>query len=72
MGLEPAMATPNGDNNNDERSKTWTIADWLMFSLGMGGAFYELFIDQTQNYFRYILILALLRLWQSAADLMRR
>lgn len=50
----------------------WSIADWIMFTLGISGAAYELFIDDSQNYFRYVLILALLRLWQTVADALGR
>lgn len=61
----------NFNNEGGDRSGRWTIADWIMFSLGISGAGYELFFDNTQNYLRYVLILALLRLWQTVADILR-
>jgi hypothetical protein len=65
-----ANGTPP-DGNNGSNSNGWTIADWIMFTLGIGGAAYELFIEKHPDYLKIVLVLALLRLWQTLADLLR-
>lgn len=58
-----------GKNGNGGSWQPKTRADWIAFSLGLAGAAWEIFYDHSDNYFVYILILALLRLWQAIADL---
>lgn len=64
-------AMSNGNNNNGTSPSRWTIADWIMFTVGISGAGYELFVDPMPNYLKVVLILALLRLWTTVADLIR-
>jgi hypothetical protein len=47
-------------------------ADASMFLLGLAGAAWEIFVDKSQNWYIYALILALLRLGPEILDRVER
>lgn len=57
------------DRNGEVNPRTW--ADLIMFGLGLSGAAWEIFVDRSENFYVYGLIIILLRLGREATELIR-